>query len=42
MEPTTPLETLCRIVLRGREYEAQTPSFYDGGESPENFEGEDG
>ncbi|MDP9163304.1 MAG: DUF3775 domain-containing protein [Pseudomonadota bacterium] len=42
MEPTTPLETLCRIVLRGREYEAQTPTDYDGGEAAENIDGEDG
>ena len=42
MEPTTPIETLCRIVLRGREYEAQTATDYDGGEAPENIDGEDG
>ena len=42
MEPTTPIETLCRIVLRGREYEAQTPTDYDGGEAAENIDGEDG
>jgi len=42
METTTPLETLCRIVLRGREYEAQTPTDYDGGEAAENIDGEDG
>lgn len=42
MEPTTPLETLCRIVLRGREYEAQTPTDYDDGEAAENIDGEDG
>ena len=42
MEPTTPLETLCRIILRGREYEAQTPTDYDGGEAAENIDGEDG
>lgn len=42
MEPATPIETLCRIVLRAREYEAQTPTDYDGGEAPENVDGEDG
>ena len=42
MEPLTPLETLCRIVLRGREYEAQTATDYDGGEAAENIDGEDG
>ncbi len=42
MDPLTPIETLCRIVLRGREYEAQTPTDYDGGEAAENIDGEDG
>jgi len=42
MEPATPLETLCRIVLRAREYEAQVPTDYDGGEAPENVDGENG
>lgn len=41
MDPLTPLETLCRIVLRGREYEAQTPTDYDGNESPDNVNDED-
>ena len=41
MEPLTPLETLCRIILRAREYEAQVPTDYDGGEAPENV-GDDG
>ena len=27
MEPLTPLETLCRIILRAREYEAQTVDY---------------
>ena len=40
MEPLTPLDTLCRIVLRGREYEAQTPTDYDGGEAAENIDDE--
>ena len=42
MEPATPIETLCRIILRAREYEAQVPTDYDGGEAPENVDGEDG
>ena len=29
MDPLTLLETLCRIVLRAREYEAQTVDFAD-------------
>jgi hypothetical protein len=41
-QPVTPIETLCRIILRAREYEAQVPSDYDGNESPENIDGEDG
>ena len=36
MDPLTPLDTLCRIILRGREYEAQTPSDYDAGEAADN------
>jgi len=40
MEPLTPLETLCRIILRAREYEAQVPTDYDGGETPENVDDE--
>jgi len=36
MEPLTPIETLCRIILRAKEYEAQVPTDYDGGEAPEN------
>ena len=42
MDPLTPLETLCRIILRGREYEAQTASDYDPGESAENIDEDDG
>jgi hypothetical protein len=38
MEPLTPLETLCRIILRAKEYEAQVPTDYDGGEAPENVD----
>ena len=41
MDPATPLETLCRIVLRAREYEAQTPSEYDRDESADNVDDED-
>lgn len=40
MEPQTPLETICRIILRAREYEAQVPTDYDGGEAPENVDDE--
>ncbi len=38
MEPATPLETLCRIILRAREYEAQVPSAYDDDEEPDNVD----
>ena len=38
MEPLTPLETLCRIILRAREYEAQVPTDSDGNEAPENVD----
>ena len=38
MEPSTPLETLCRIILRAREYEAQVPSGYDNDEEPDNVD----
>ena len=40
MDPLTLLETLCRIILRAREYEAQTASDYDGGEDPDNVDDE--
>jgi Protein of unknown function (DUF3775) len=40
MDPLTPLDTLCRIILRGREYEAQTASDYDPGEDPDNVDDE--
>lgn len=42
MEPLTPLDTLCRIILRAKEYEAQVPTDYDGGEVAENVDDEDG
>jgi hypothetical protein len=38
MDPLTPLDTLCRIILRAREYEAQTPTDYEGNESPDNVD----
>ena len=41
MDPVTPLETLCRIVLRAREYDAQTPSDYDSDEGADNVDDED-
>ena len=40
MDPLTPLDTLCRIVLRAREYEAQTASDYDRAEDPDNVDDE--
>jgi hypothetical protein len=40
MDPLTPLDTLCRIILRAREYEAQTASDYDAGEDPDNVDDE--
>ena len=42
MEPATSLETLCRIILRAKEYEAQVPTDYDDDEDPDNIDGEDG
>jgi len=41
MDPATPLETLCRIILRAREYEAQTPTDYDGNEAADNVDDEE-
>jgi hypothetical protein len=38
MDPLTPLETLCRIILRAREYEAQVPTDFEGGEAPDNVD----
>jgi len=40
MDPLTPLETLCRIILRAREYESQTASDYDADEAAENVDDE--
>jgi hypothetical protein len=41
MDPLTPLDTLCRIIFRAREYEAQTPTDYDGGEAADNVDDDD-
>ena len=41
MDPLTPLDTLCRIILRGREYEAQTPTDYDGNETADTVDDEE-
>ena len=38
MDPLTPIETLCRIILRAREYEAQVPTDFEHGEAPENVD----
>ena len=40
MDPLTPLDMLCRIILRAREYEAQTASDFDPGEDPDNVNDE--
>ncbi len=40
MDPLTPLDTLCRIILRAREYEAQTASDYDRAEDPDDIDDE--
>ena len=42
MEPLTPLDTLCRIVLRAREYEAQVPTDFEGNEAAENVDDDGG
>jgi len=42
MDPLTPLDTLCRIILRAREYEAQTASDYSPNEDPDNIDEDDG
>ena len=39
MDPLTPLETLCRIILRAREYEAQTVD-YAADEDPDDVNDE--
>ncbi|MGZ2411250.1 uncharacterized protein DUF3775 [Sphingomonas sp. F9_3S_D5_B_2] len=40
MDPLTPIDTLCRIILRAREYEAQTASDYDPEEAADNVDDE--
>lgn len=40
MDPLTPLDTLCRIILRAREFEAQTASDYDPDEDADNVDDE--
>lgn len=42
MEPLTPLDALCRIVLRAREYEAQVPTDFEGNEAAENVDDDSG
>ncbi len=42
MDPLTPLDSLCRIVLRAREYEAQIPTDFEGNEAAENVDDEGG
>ena len=42
MDPLTPLDTLCRIVLRAREYEAQVPTDFEGNEAAEDVDDEAG
>jgi hypothetical protein len=41
MDPLTPLDTLCRIILRAREYEAQTATDYEGNETADTVDDED-
>jgi Protein of unknown function (DUF3775) len=41
MDPLTPLDSLCRIILRAREYEAQTATDYDGNEAADNVDDEE-
>jgi len=41
MEPATPLDTLCRIILRAKEYEAQVPTDYDDDEDAGSVDGDD-
>ena len=41
MDPLTPLDTLCRIILRAREYEAQTATDYDSDEAADNVDDEE-
>ena len=41
MDPATPIDTLCRIIIRARENEAQVASNYDADEVAENVDGDD-
>ena len=41
MDPLTPLDTLCRIIFRAREYEAQTATDYEGNETADDVDDED-
>ncbi|MCM8556719.1 DUF3775 domain-containing protein [Sphingomicrobium sediminis] len=41
MELATPLDILCRIIIRARENEAQVATTYDGDEDPDNVDGND-
>jgi hypothetical protein len=38
MDPLTPLDTLCRIILRAREYEAQASTTFDRDEAADNVD----
>jgi hypothetical protein len=40
MDLLTPLETLCRIIIRAREYDAQTATDYDRDEDADNVDDE--
>lgn len=40
METATPLDMLCRIIFRAREYEAQIPTDYSSDEA-DNVDGDD-
>ena len=42
MDSLTPLDTLCRIVLRAREYEAQVPTDFEGNEAADNVDDDSG
>ena len=41
METATPIDMLCRIIFRAREYEAQIPTNYASDESADNVDGDD-
>lgn len=41
METATPIDMLCRIIFRAREYEAQIPTDYASDESADNVDGDD-